>query len=285
MSPKVAFNSNIRCTVDIIKDKLLCHQNQFAVFKPGVPFVPGCTTDSDDPSAPNAELQYKILQTLSQPSEHMFQMYSRTWAISLSAEDSSVLGTSQLSNYHIIVQVKDLGIQSLGYCTLATVEVAIVENIQVAPCAIFHPELLNMSYPQIISKHEIQVLAGNSDRLLYSDPLTLLITVMAENNNLPVFTQEFYQVALKENTAKRENDSYACKIAYEILSQEAQISNGFSFHIGKEIGMTSKDTGVITLQDYDLNTSVVKHYWPCCSSSRPLSGFEYSGFSLVHRKE
>lgn len=56
-------------------------------------------------------------------------------------------------------------------------------------------------------QHEIQVLAGN--RLLYSYPFTLLITLMDENDNLPVFTQELYQIALQENTAKCENGSYA----------------------------------------------------------------------------
>ncbi|KAM9374089.1 B-cadherin-like [Phaethornis superciliosus] len=70
----------------------------------------------------------------------------------------------------------------------------------------------------------------------------MLITVMDENDNLPVFTQEFYQISLKENTAKltmvlthndpRTNNS---EIASEILSQEPQVSNGFSFHIGKAI--------------------------------------------------
>ncbi|KAM6353442.1 LOW QUALITY PROTEIN: cadherin-16 [Alca torda] len=267
-----------------------CHQTSFAVFKPGISLVPGCATGSDDPSTP---MRYKILtQTPSQPSEHMFQMDSITWAISLSVEDSAVLDTSQVSNYHLIVQVKDLANQSLRYCALATVEIAIVENTQVALAAIFLPELLNVSYPQIISKVQWQhgevhyhleeaslraffpidparniyasleldrqcqaeVLAGNSDRLLYRDPLTLLITVMDENGNLPAFTQEFYQVALKENTAKRTeiitvkaeniddpkiNNS---KIVYEKLSQEPQVSsNGFLFYIGKEIQMISKE--------------------------------------------
>ncbi|KAM9228006.1 LOW QUALITY PROTEIN: cadherin-16 [Leptosomus discolor] len=304
MSQKVAFNSNIHCIVDIIKDKLLCHQNQSTIFKPRVSFVPGCVTDSDDTSTPNAELQYKILtQAPSQPSGHMF-MDSRTWAISLSVED-----TSQDSNYHLIVQVKDLQNESLGYCALATAEIAIVENTRVAPGAIFLPELLNVSYPQIISKvqqqsrevhhylkagspqgffsidparniyttlepyrgsqesfelyqHEIQVLAGN--RLLYSDPLMLLI-VMDENDNLPVFRRSEIIILEAENiNDPKPNNS---KIAYEILSQEPQISNGFSFHIGKDIQMISREIGVITLQDYDLNASAVKHYWPPCSNS------------------
>ncbi|KAM7101354.1 LOW QUALITY PROTEIN: cadherin-16 [Ciconia maguari] len=274
-------------------NKLLCHQNQFAVFKLGVSFVPGCATVLNDPSTPNAELQYKILtQTPSQSSEHLFQIDSRTWTISSSVEDSSVLDTSQVSIYHLIVQVKDLGNQSLGYRALATVETAIVENTQVAPGAIFLPKLLNVSYPQIISKrgpllfewelplglfffffidparniyatleldresqaeHEI-VLAGNNDRLLYSDPLTLLITVMDENDNLPVFTQESYQIALKENTAKRSeiitvnaeniNDPKTnnSKIAYEILRQEPQVSNGFSFRIDARGDLTMGNT-------------------------------------------
>ncbi|KAM6118076.1 LOW QUALITY PROTEIN: cadherin-16 [Pterocles gutturalis] len=218
-----------------VLDKLLRHQNQFAIFKPGISFVPGCGTGSDDPSTPNEELQYKILtQTPSQPSECTFPMDSRTWAISLSVEAvilliCSVLHTSQVSNYHLIVQVKDLK-QSLGYCALATVEIVIVEN------TLFE-----------LYQYEIQVLAGNRGRLLYSDPLMVLITVMDENDNLPVFTREFYQVALKENAAKRSeiitvqaeniNDPKTnnSKIAYKILSQEPQLSNGFSFHINKEM--------------------------------------------------
>ncbi|KAM8984037.1 cadherin-16 [Ara ararauna] len=157
--------------------------------------------------------------------------------------DSFVQDTAQFSNYHLIVQVKDLGNQSLGHCALPTVEITIEENC------------------------EIQILAGNSDRLPYSDPLMLLITVMDESDNLPAFTQEFYQIALTENTAKmlylcvgcfvthsqlfllfagseiitvkpeniNDPKTNSSEIAYEILSQEPLVSNAFSFQIGKEI--------------------------------------------------
>lgn len=47
--------------------------------------------------------------------------------------DRSVLDTIQVSDYHLVVQVKDLGNWSLGYCALAAVEIAIVGNTQVAP--------------------------------------------------------------------------------------------------------------------------------------------------------
>ncbi|KAM6194940.1 LOW QUALITY PROTEIN: cadherin-16 [Sarcoramphus papa] len=243
------------------QDKLLCHQNQFAVFKPGVSFVPGCATDSDDPSTPNAELQYKILtQTPSQPSEHMFQMDSRTWAFSLSVEE--MLLCAQVHYEKQICCVLDTGKQKGNVYGNRPILIRRSGNgSQVqwqsrevhyylkgsSPQGFFSIDPARNIYATLEldresqAEHEIQVLAGN--RLLYSDPLMLLITVMDENDNLPVFTQEFYQIALKENTAKRSeiitvkaenindpktNDS---KIDYEILSQEPQVSNGFSFHI------------------------------------------------------
>lgn len=68
--------------------------------------MPGCVTDSDDPSTPNAELQYKILtQTPSSPSEPIYQMDSRTWAISLSVEGKIQLGSSPLFCIEVFEQL------------------------------------------------------------------------------------------------------------------------------------------------------------------------------------
>uniref|UniRef100_A0A8C8RA01 Cadherin domain-containing protein n=1 Tax=Pelusios castaneus TaxID=367368 RepID=A0A8C8RA01_9SAUR len=283
----------------------LCHQTQAMIFlNPGTSFMYVSAIDMDDPSTPNADLWYKILsQTPSQPSENMFQVDSRTGAISLSAEGSSLLDSSQVSHYKLVVQVKDLGNQSLGYHTLANVEIAIVENTWIAPSPVLLQENLNVTYPKIISKvnwnsrevhyylmehfpqglfsidlegniyvtqqvdreiqaeYEIQIFAENKDGLLYSDPLELLITVMDENDNGPVFSQEIYQVELEENTAKGElkaedaddPKTNNAKIAYEILRQEPQVAEGFSFHIGR-------DTGVVTLQDSLQKTNAAKHY-------------------------
>uniref|UniRef100_A0A8C8VET2 Cadherin domain-containing protein n=1 Tax=Pelusios castaneus TaxID=367368 RepID=A0A8C8VET2_9SAUR len=117
--------------------------------KRGTSFMYVSAIDMDDPSTPNADLWYKILsQTPSQPSENMFQVDSRTGAISLSAEGKIPL-------------------------------------------------------------------------------------VKAEDADDP-----------KTNNAK---------IAYEILRQEPQVAEGFSFHIGR-------DTGVVTLQDSLQKTNAAKHY-------------------------
>ncbi|XP_073164025.1 cadherin-16 isoform X2 [Lepidochelys kempii] len=276
--------------------------------KQGTSFMSVSAIDLDDPSTPNADLRYKILtQTPSQPSENMFQVDSRTGGISLSAEGSSLLDSSQVSNYKLVVQVKDLGNQSLGYRALANIEIAVVENTWITPSPVLLQEHLNVTYPKKISKvnwnsgevhyylkesfpqglfsidqegniyvtqaldresqaeYEIQIFAENKDGMLYNEPLELLLTVMDENDNGPVFSQEIYQVELEENTAKGSEiitvkaedaddpKTNNAKIAYEILSQEPQVSEGFLFHIGK-------DTGVITLQDSELKTNAVKYY-------------------------
>uniref|UniRef100_A0A674KCV3 Cadherin domain-containing protein n=1 Tax=Terrapene triunguis TaxID=2587831 RepID=A0A674KCV3_9SAUR len=283
--------------------KPLCHQTQSVIFlNPGTSFMRVSAIDLDDPSTPNADLRYKILtQTPSQPLENMFQVDSRTGAISLSAEGSSLLDSSQVSNYKLVVQVKDLGNQSLGYRALANVEIAVVENTWITPSPVLLQEHLNVTYPKKISKvnwnsrevhyylkesfpqglfsidlegniyvtraldresqaeYEIQIFAENKDGMLYNEPLELLLTVMDENDNGPVFSQEIYQVELKENTAKVKAEdaddpkTNNAKIAYEILSQEPQVSEGFLFHIGK-------DSGVITLQDSELKTNAAKYY-------------------------
>ncbi|XP_074864649.1 cadherin-16 isoform X2 [Carettochelys insculpta] len=276
--------------------------------KPGTSFMHVNAIDLDDPSTPNADLQYKILTQLpSQPSENMFQIDSRTGAISLSAEGSSLLDSSQASSYKLAVQVKDLGNQSLGYRTLANVEIAVVESTWITPSPVLLQEHLNVTYPKIITKvswnsrevryylkenfpqglfsidlegniyvtqevdresqaeYELQIFAENKDGMLYDNPLQLLVTVMDENDNGPVFSQEIYRVELEENTAKGSEiltvkaedaddpKTSNVKIAYEILSQVPQVSEGFSFHIGK-------DTGVIRLQGSELKNSTAKHY-------------------------
>ncbi|XP_074864658.1 cadherin-16 isoform X8 [Carettochelys insculpta] len=226
--------------------------------KPGTSFMHVNAIDLDDPSTPNADLQYKILTQLpSQPSENMFQIDSRTGAISLSAEGSSLLDSSQASSYKLAVQVKDLGNQSLGYRTLANVEIAVVESTWITPSPVLLQEHLNVTYPKIITKvswnsrevryylkenfpqglfsidlegniyvtqevdresqaeYELQIFAENKDGMLYDNPLQLLVTVMDENDNGPVFSQEIYRVELEENTAK--GLSSTCTVLIDVV--------------------------------------------------------------------
>lgn len=53
--------------------------------------------------------------------------------------------------------------------------------------------------------------------MLYSDPLLLLLTVLDENDNMPVFTQDVYQVAIEENTAKGKSCPYAASQVVKLL--------------------------------------------------------------------
>ncbi|XP_044843126.1 cadherin-16 isoform X4 [Mauremys mutica] len=252
--------------------------------KQGTSFMRVSAIDLDDPSTPNADLRYKILtQTPSQPLENMFQVDSRTGAISLSAEGSSLLDSSQVSNYKLVVQVKDLGNQSLGYRALANVEIAVVENTWITPSPVLLQEHLNVTYPKKISKvnwnsREVHYYLKESfPQGLFSIDLEGNIYVtraldresQAERHASPemisswdkgscsgydprltCFGSEIITVKAEDADDPKTNNA---KIAYEILSQEPQGSEGFLFHIGK-------DSGVITLQDSELMTNAAKYY-------------------------
>lgn len=67
--------------------------------------------------------------------------------------------------------------------------------------------------------------------------------------------------------AENINDSKTNRlIAYGILSQKPQVSNGFSLDTGRDIRMISKEIGVITLQDDNVGASAV---FPSLPSSSP----------------
>ncbi|KAM9509910.1 uncharacterized protein ACIB01_001377 [Guaruba guarouba] len=114
--------------------------------------------------------------------------------------DSFVQDTAQFSNYHLIVQVKDLGNQSLGHCALPTVEITIEENWGKQPFRVLY-----LCVGCFVTHSQLFLLFAGSE----------IITVKPENINDP-----------KTNSSE---------IAYEILSQEPLVSNVFSFQIGKEI--------------------------------------------------
>ncbi|XP_030060324.1 cadherin-16 isoform X3 [Microcaecilia unicolor] len=110
-------------------------------------------TDLDDPSTANGDLRYQIFsQTPKEPSENMFQINARTGGLSLTAEGASLLHSSQLQKYNLVVQVKDMGDQPLGFYTFANIEIEVVENTWTSPGPILLPENLSDTYPKIISR-------------------------------------------------------------------------------------------------------------------------------------
>ncbi|RMC08968.1 hypothetical protein DUI87_13964 [Hirundo rustica rustica] len=82
--------------------------------------------------------------------------------------------------------------------------------------------------------------------------------------------------------AENINDSKTNRlIAYGILSQKPQVSNGFSFNTGRDIRMISTEIGVITLQDGNVGARAVSSPRPAAALA---SGFEQSRF-LQHLEE
>ncbi|XP_044515368.1 cadherin-16 [Gracilinanus agilis] len=103
----------------------------------GIPFLYLSATDGDEPGTANSDLRYHILsQTPSQPSQDMFLLEVRTGALTLSEKGSSELDPTIVSHYQLLVQVKDLGDQTSGHQTMATVNIAVVENTWLPPDSI-----------------------------------------------------------------------------------------------------------------------------------------------------
>ncbi|XP_069073308.1 cadherin-16 [Pleurodeles waltl] len=276
--------------------------------KQGVTFMHISATDQDDESTVNADLRYKIVSvTPKMPSENMFYIDPKTGAISLTEEGSLLLHSSVVDKYHLDVQVKDMGDESLGYFTPGKALIDIVENTWILPSPIHLQENLNETHPTIIAKvrwnsdnvhyllegdfskgvlavnsegniyvnqeldredqaqYLIYISALNDNDTEYADPLELMIIVVDENDNPPVFSQKVYHADVREQTEKgtqivlvraEDADDPAtdnAKLCYKILEQNPPVPNNFMFHI-------EKDSGVITLQDASLRTSTSKQY-------------------------
>ncbi|CAN2389225.1 calcium-dependent cell-cell adhesion via plasma membrane cell adhesion molecules [Pristimantis euphronides] len=115
------------------------------------------------------------------------------------------------------------------------------------------------------SQYQIQVSALNVDDVPYIDPLELMVTVIDENDNAPIFSQGTYDVQITEESAKGsllialkaedvdDPTSKNAQIKYKIVSQEPQTPRDNIFHIGES-------TGRITLLDDSLKAEIAKRY-------------------------
>ncbi|KAJ1082202.1 hypothetical protein NDU88_002370, partial [Pleurodeles waltl] len=65
---------------------------------------------------------------------------------------SLLLHSSVVDKYHLDVQVKDMGDESLGYFTPGKALIDIVENTWILPSPIHLQENLNETHPTIIAK-------------------------------------------------------------------------------------------------------------------------------------
>ncbi|XP_074059055.1 cadherin-16 isoform X1 [Macrotis lagotis] len=118
----------------------------------GVPFLYLSATDGDEPGTTNSDLRYHILnQTPAQPSLDMFQLESRSGGLALSEKGSSGLDPTIVSHYQLLVQVKDLGDQTSGHRTLATVNIDVVANTWLAPDPIHLAENVQNLCPNYFS--------------------------------------------------------------------------------------------------------------------------------------
>ncbi|KAM4723010.1 cadherin-16 [Rhinophrynus dorsalis] len=120
--------------------------------RPGVAFMHINATDLDDPSTANADLRYKITSSNPPGSDEMFQVETKTGAVSLTERGVSLLSQLVGGNFLFGVQVKDMGDQSIGYIATANLEIDVAENTWVTQSPVFLKENLKGNYPIIISE-------------------------------------------------------------------------------------------------------------------------------------
>ncbi|KAG8437419.1 hypothetical protein GDO86_008207 [Hymenochirus boettgeri] len=118
---------------------------------------------------------------------------------------------------------------------------------------------------EIQAEYQIEVSALNDDGIPYSDPLLILIKVIDENDNMPLFSQKTYNVEVAERTVKGtllvnlsatdadDQNTRNAQIRYKILNQEPKLPKDFMFHLDEH-------TGHMTLRDAILKASIAKKY-------------------------
>ncbi|KAM8945984.1 cadherin-16 [Pelodytes ibericus] len=134
--------------------------------RPGVAFTHVHASDADDPLTANADLRYTILSHHSDLSKDMFQVDSRTGAVSLTEQGASLLPELQVDKFRVTVQVNDMGDMSdevIRFTDTAVLHVDIAENTWVTPSPLTLLENLSEDYPVIIS-----TVTWNSTEVQYS---------------------------------------------------------------------------------------------------------------------
>ncbi|NP_001135580.1 cadherin-17 precursor [Xenopus tropicalis] len=127
-------------------------------YRPGRPFVRVYATDADDPSTPNAQLSYSILQQIPDSNPKYFQINNITGDISVTWNGSQLLTVGK--DYNLIVQVSDSA--EHHFSNTVMVKITIKENIWVAPPPITINENSTEPHPMKITQ-----VRWNDDEALY----------------------------------------------------------------------------------------------------------------------
>ncbi|XP_051831029.1 cadherin-16 isoform X2 [Antechinus flavipes] len=261
-----------------------------------IPFLYLSATDGDEPGTAHSDLRYHILSQIpAQPSPDMFHLEARTGGLALSEKGSSELDPAIVSNYQLLVQVKDLGDQASGHRTMATVNIVVVANTWFVHDSIHLAENLQNLCPnsfthvhwsgggveyhlesqppgpfrvthegnicltqeldrEMQDKYLLSVWPRNAEGLAYSDPLSLTVLVMDENDNaprcppaeapaeVPELSPTGMEVTRLQATDADDLNTPNSHVVYKLLSQDPPGPEGSSFTVDHH-------TGAIVVQD------------------------------------
>ncbi|KAM4704941.1 cadherin-17 [Rhinophrynus dorsalis] len=129
--------------------------------RPGIPFVRVYATDADDPSTPNAQISYSIMQQLPDTEKvPLFQINNKTGAISATINGSKLLSVEKQSSYQLIVMASDSG--ERPFTKSVKVAITVKENIWLAPKPVNIVENSTDPHPMKITQ-----VRWNDDNVIY----------------------------------------------------------------------------------------------------------------------
>nr|DBA24123.1 TPA: hypothetical protein GDO54_011823 [Pyxicephalus adspersus] len=129
--------------------------------RPGIPFLTVYATDDDDPSTPNAQLVYKIVQQIPNTENVLFfQINNNTGKISTTINGTVHLKADEKIEYELLLSVSDLG--EKAFSSNAKVFITVTENLWKAPEPVNLVENSTLPHP-----HYITQVRWNDDSVIY----------------------------------------------------------------------------------------------------------------------
>lgn len=129
--------------------------------RPGIPFLTVYATDEDDPSTPNAQLVFKIMQQVPDPVKvPFFQINNTTGKISTTLNGTNHLKAEDEIEYELRLSVSDTA--ELSFSSNAKVYITVTENLWKAPTPVTVEENSVLPHPRYITQ-----VRWNDDNVIY----------------------------------------------------------------------------------------------------------------------
>ncbi|RXN00145.1 Cadherin-17 [Acipenser ruthenus] len=216
----------------------------------GRPFMRVYATDKDNPSTPNAKLNYSISNQI--PDTYkvpLFQIDSKTGEISTTSAGAQNLDPNTDAEYILFLTVKDLeGLSDNAFSRNTQVKIIVKENLWKSPNTVIITENSTDPHPIQITQYVLVVFAKDKANTNLEQPIEVYVSVTDINDNPPVCEVPLTVLEVQENEKignqigslkafdLDESDSLNSVLKYQILDQEPKLPSSTMFIIDEYSG-------------------------------------------------